>query len=192
MDQVLAVMPPFEDWSGQRGRTVRITRDKGVANLRVFVEQGGTILVFAGQTQRAAKHFDLPVDVGLYRQEDGERRAIGNRDFFIPGSLVAMHVTATSALSSGVPERIAAMFRRSDAFAVNADAGDRARVIATYGEKAELLSGWALGIEHLNGKAAMVECPVGKGRVILYGADVIYRGQPHASFKLVFNALYGT
>jgi hypothetical protein len=32
---------------------------------------------------------------------------------------------------------------------------------------------------------------VGSGRVVLYGADVIYRGQPHASFKLVFNALYG-
>ena len=83
------------------------------------------------------------------------------------------------------------MFRRSDVLEVAADAGDAARVVATYGDTAELKSGWALGIEFLNGKAAVVECPVGEGRVVLYGPDVLYRGQPHASFKLVFNGLYG-
>ena len=188
--KVLAVMPPFEDWSKQRGRNVRVTRERGVANLRAFVEQGGTLLVFPGQTQRAARHFDLPVEVGLYRDEGGERRAVPSRDFFIPGSLVAMHSDTTASLAAGTPAQVAAMFRRSDAFTVKADAGERARVIASYGQKAELLSGWALGIQHLDGKAAVVECKVGQGRVVLYGADVIYRGQPAASFKLVFNALY--
>lgn len=187
---VLAAMPPFEDWSGQIERCVRISREKGIANLRAFVARGGTILVFAGQTQRAAKHFDLPVEVGLYRGEGDRRRAVASRDFFIPGSLVALHVGEHSALTSGVPARIAAMFRRSDAFTVAADAGAQVHVAATYGESAELLSGWALGIEHLDGKAAVVECRKERGRVILYGPDVIYRGQAHASFKLVFNALY--
>ncbi|HLU39602.1 MAG TPA: M14 metallopeptidase family protein [Planctomycetota bacterium] len=190
-DKVLAAMPPFEDWSKQRGRIVRISRERGVANLRAFVEQGGTLLVFANQAQRAARHFDLPVTVGLYRGEGSERRALGARDFFIPGSLVALHVDRSHPLAAGMPERIAGVFRRSEAIIPAADAGDRARVVASYGERAELLSGWALGIEHLDGKGAVVECPVGAGRVILYGADVIYRGQPIASFKLVFHALYG-
>src|SRR5690606_16757193 len=136
----------------------RITRDKGVPNLRAFVEGGGTLVVFSGQAQRAAKHFDLPVEVGLFREEDGQRRAVPSSDFFIPGSLVAMHVDAGSALATGVPARIAAMFRRSDAFTVAPDAGERCRVVATYGERAELLAGWALGIDHLHGKAAVVEC----------------------------------
>jgi hypothetical protein len=190
-EKVLAAMPPFESWTGQIERVVRITRDKGVPNLRAFVEGGGTLVVFAGQTQRAAKHFDLPVEVGLYRGEGEQRRALSTRDFFIPGSLVAVGVDAGSALATGVPARIAAMFRRSDVLTVAPDAGERCRVVATFGERGELMAGWALGIEHLDGKAAVVECPVGLGRVILYGPDVIYRGQPHASFKLFFNALYG-
>jgi hypothetical protein len=191
--KVLEALPPFEDWSKQRGRTERISREKGVPALRAFVEAGGTLLTFAGQNARAARLFDLPVEVGLFRDQDGERRALSSRDFFIPGSLVAVqhHGGSSHPLLAGMPIQIAAMFRRSDALAVQPDAGDRARVVATYGERAELISGWALGIEHLNGKAAVVECPLGKGRVVMYGPDVIYRGQPHASFKLVFNALYG-
>jgi hypothetical protein len=35
----------------------------------------------------------------------------------------------------------------------------------------------------------VVDAKVGKGWVVLYGPQVLYRGQPHATFKLVFNAL---
>lgn len=188
--KVLAAMPPFEDWSAQAGRIERISREKGIPNLRAFVAAGGTLLCFAGQNSRAVRAFDLPVEVGVFRDEDGEKRAVSSREFFIPGSLLGVDFPGKRhPLSFGMPVQIAAMFRRSDVLEVGADAGAGARVVATYGS-AELKSGWALGIEFLNGKAAVVECPLGDGRVVLYGPDVLYRGQPHASFKLVFNALF--
>jgi hypothetical protein len=31
---------------------------------------------------------------------------------------------------------------------------------------------------------------VGKGHVVLFGNEVNWRGQPHGTFKLLFNALY--
>ena len=35
-----------------------------------------------------------------------------------------------------------------------------------------------------------MEAQVGKGRVVLYGPEILQRAQPHGTFKLLFNALY--
>ena len=32
--------------------------------------------------------------------------------------------------------------------------------------------------------------PVGKGHVVLFGNEVNWRGQPHGTFKLLFNGIY--
>ena len=42
----------------------------------------------------------------------------------------------------------------------------------------------------LDGGVLAIEARVGKGRVILYGAEILQRAQPHGTFKLLFNALY--
>ena len=53
-------------------------------------------------------------------------------------------------------------------------------------------SGWAWGQQYLNNSVAIAEVPVGKGRVLLYGPEVTFRGQPHSTFKFLFNGiLYG-
>jgi hypothetical protein len=31
---------------------------------------------------------------------------------------------------------------------------------------------------------------VGRGRILLFGPEILKRAQPHATFKLLFNALY--
>jgi hypothetical protein len=52
-----------------------------------------------------------------------------------------------------------------------------------------LLSGWLLGGEKLNGKAAMVDVKRGSGHVVLYGFRPQYRGQPNATFPLIWAAI---
>jgi len=53
-----------------------------------------------------------------------------------------------------------------------------------------LHSGWAWGQKYLDGGIAALDVPMGKGRLLLYGPEILQRAQPHGTFKLLFNGLY--
>ncbi len=64
------------------------------------------------------------------------------------------------------------------------------KTIARYGDQDVLLSGWLEGEDMIAGRAAVVEAPVGTGRVVLFGFPVQHRAQSYATFRLLFNALF--
>ncbi len=82
-------------------------------------------------------------------------------------------------------------FENSPVFkvAAGADAG-RVKGIAWFDGKTPLRSGWAWGQQYLEGGVIAVEAKVGKGRVLLFGPDILKRAQPHGTFKLLFNGIY--
>jgi hypothetical protein len=53
-----------------------------------------------------------------------------------------------------------------------------------------LRSGWAWGQGYLQGTVAVAEAPMGEGRLFLLGAEAAFRGQPHGTYKLLFNSIY--
>ena len=38
--------------------------------------------------------------------------------------------------------------------------------------------------------AAVVEASIGKGKLFLYGPEILFRSQPHGTYKLFFNGIY--
>ncbi len=62
--------------------------------------------------------------------------------------------------------------------------------VARYSDNVLLLSGWILVEERIRNRTAVCEVGLGKGRVVLLGFGVARRGQPHGTFKLLFNAIY--
>jgi glutamine amidotransferase-like uncharacterized protein len=62
-------------------------------------------------------------------------------------------------------------------------------VIARYRDHDTLLSGWAIGTQYLHGKAGVVSARVGKGRILLYGINATYRGQPLGTIKMFFQGI---
>ena len=52
-----------------------------------------------------------------------------------------------------------------------------------------LVSGMIDHPEELAGKSALVDCPVGKGHVLLFGINPFWRGETVGSYNLVFNAI---
>jgi hypothetical protein len=187
--KVVAALPPFEDWSRAADRRVRLETDKAIPALRDFVERGGTLIALGDQIERIVAHLELPVEVGVFVDRDGERRRASSSDFFVPGSLLWVDVGASDPVGLGCLPRVAAMFRRSPVLSVKEVGADRATATASYAERDVLASGWAIGAEHLVGRAAAVRVKLGAGSVHLFGADVIYRGQPLSTFKLLFNAI---
>jgi hypothetical protein len=70
---------------------------------------------------------------------------------------------------------------------------DQGNVLAQYkGGDASVLSGLMAGADNLKGKAFAVDIPEayhGKGRVLMFANNPIYRWQNHGEFNLVFNAI---
>ena len=63
------------------------------------------------------------------------------------------------------------------------------RVIASFDNPTPLRSGWAWGQKYLDGGVVAVEARMGKGRVLLFGPEILQRAQPHGTFKLLFNSI---
>jgi hypothetical protein len=199
LERMITALPPFEDWSSARARRTRITRERGLAHLREFVAQGGTLIALGDQVDAAIRAFDLPVRAGVWvRNEDGSDRRARRSEFYIPGSLVRLELDPRHPLTAGSPQQLVAVWRGSTAFELDPPR-DAARpndspaltVVASYAATDPLVSGWALGIDRIAGKPAILEARIGRGRVLLFGPDVVYRGQPHGTHRLLLRAVRG-
>lgn len=154
---------------------------EGVAKLKKFVEEGGTLVFLNSASDFAIEQFGLPVrDV---------TKGLPRKDFFIPGSILRTEINTNSPIAKGMPKESIAWFEDSPAFDIAQDA--RVEVIARYptDPKNVLLSGWALGAEKIAGKAALVSIPMGKGKIVLFGFRPQYRAQSLATYPLLFNAI---
>jgi hypothetical protein len=165
---------------------------EGAANVRRFVERGGWLVAW----DRAADFAILSLSLPLRNTVKDAR----SDEFFIPGSLVRLEVNAKNTAAAGVEENAVAMFSDSQAFTVVPPASEgkqrAARDVDVFvrysaGANTILVSGWQLGASrYITGRAAGARVPVGKGQAVVYGFRPAWRGQPHNTFKLLFNPLY--
>jgi hypothetical protein len=166
---------------------------EGVQALKGFVEQGGTLLALDSASEMPIADFPLPVTNVLAAFHRDERRGgddegdTGSRDFYCPGAILAVQVegVSTSPLAHGLEATMPIWFEGSPAF--EAKSGT---VVARYPPDNPLLSGWLLGDKYLHGKAALVEVPLGMGRVVLFGFRPQYRAQSWSTYVVLLNAIY--
>jgi hypothetical protein len=167
-------------------RVGRVTPDVTVPHLKQFLEEGGTIITI-GTSGNLATHLDLPIGNHLVDEND---RALRNEDYFIPGSLLEARVDNTRPIAYGMDDRAIVTFSRSPVFRLEAGAeAQGVRRVAWYDSETPLRSGWAWGEEHVKDGLAAVEADVGDGMLYMFGPEVLFRAQPHGTFKLVFNGI---
>jgi Zinc carboxypeptidase len=186
-DQLLPGQRIPEEYRGRRGS---ITAKTTLPRLREFLEAGGTILTIGSSTD-LGKQLDLPLANHLVtRNGDGKEHPLPRDKFYVPGSVLRVRVNPTHPLAWGLGEEADVMFSASPTFRLaEASEANGLRRVAWFDTKTPLRSGWAWGQEHLEGGVAVAEARVGKGRLALFGPQVLFRGQPHGTFKFVFNSI---
>jgi hypothetical protein len=173
--------------------------DAGLAALRAFAEAGGTLVTFDRASEVATTALALPVKRITVppRQDDWDYEESAGADttrrpavpLYAPGSILRVLVDTLHPVAYGMADTAAVYFTNSNSFDVAA--GSPVRVIARYPATPDdiLLSGYLQGADAIAGKAAAVEVPAGKGRVVMFGFRPQYRGQSYGTFKMVFNAV---
>jgi len=151
----------------------------GLAQLRAFVEAGGTLVLLNRACALASRDLGLPV---TDRLQGVERDA-----FFAPGSILRVQLDLRQPLAHGLPESLPIWFEHGPAFDLE---GTKAVAVARYTEPEPLLSGWLNGGRWLESQAALVQLELGRGRVVLFGFRPQYRAQSWVTYPLLANALY--
>jgi hypothetical protein len=165
----------------------RVTSDRTLPQIRRFVENGGTVVTIGASSTNIVAHLKLPIEDHLV--ENG--KPLPESKFYTPGSVVTARVDTSHPLAHGMKERTDFFFDASPVFrlAPNAQASG-VKAFAWFDSATPLKSGWSWGQQYLQNGVAAIEAPLGKGRLVLFGPEVIKRAQPHATFKLLFNAIY--
>ena len=176
---------------------------EGLSNLADFVRGGGVLITLADSGR-------LPVDGGLARNVNSG--SAGRT----PGSVVrAKSLQPTHPILYGYGP-YPTMFRGNGPV-FDVDKEDRGLVVAQFGlkkvgeddaesakdedtdksngdaglpeDKRLVLSGWVQSESELNGKPAILDVPLGRGRVVLFSFNPLHRYLNHADFRYVYNAI---
>ena len=169
-----------------RDRLGNPTVTKTIPQLLEFLNGGGTILAIGSATD-LGNQLQLPIVNALV---DSAGRPLPRTRFYVPGSILSMRVDTTNALAEGMRPVTDFYYDNAEAFRLLPAAESRGvKRIVWVDNPTPLRSGWAWGQRYLSGVTEVLQAPVGKGMLVLYGPDPYFRSQPHGTFKLLFNGI---
>jgi hypothetical protein len=163
----------------------------GASEFQKFVEDGGVLI-----TMGVASYF--PAEFGIAKGVDAQNTAPG---FYAPGPyvnseiLIPTHPTMFGYTQKTLPVRYAGgpLLQAGPPAGSEQFAGsspDRPQVIARFtGGEAGVLSGLMRNPDQIRNRPMIVDAAAGKGRVLMFANNPIYRWQTFGEHEMVFNAL---
>jgi hypothetical protein len=151
--------------------------EDGVASLKAFTENGGTIVTFNHASQVYVQKSSEPVN--------DASASFDRKSFYIPGSILEVSVDNTNPIAFGSTPTVPIFYENGPVFHVSGDATS----VASFTTDKPLLSGWIQGGELLKGNSVIALEPQGKGHLVLFGFRPQYRAISEVTYKFLFNAL---
>ncbi|MEM4570299.1 MAG: M14 family zinc carboxypeptidase [Desulfurococcaceae archaeon] len=148
---------------------------EGVTRLKNYVSSGGILIVF-----NRASPFTI-----TYGLTPPTIKAVTGAT--LPGTILRVYINTTHPLGYGLTPELPVYAWGGPAFEA-----PKEYVVAWYPSDPNtiVMSGYAANITIIAGKAALLDIPIGYGRIILTSFDPTYRAQTHGNFLILFNALY--
>jgi hypothetical protein len=157
--------------------------DEGVTALRAFVDEGGTLITLGAACDLAITKFAVPVR--------NLKNDFSREQHFAPGTILRIEVDTRHPLGYGMAASTFGFYNNSPFFAlVEGFSSQRPAVVARYPNTDVVASGWLRGENLMAGRAAVISIDMNPGRIVLFGLRPQHRAQTHATFPLLFNALY--
>ncbi len=156
---------------------------EGVEAFEKFLEGGGTLITTMGAVR-------FPIEFGFARSIDTESVAGVNAQKPLVNAEI---VKPDSPVFYGYPEKIFPIKFGQGQQVFRVGVADQGNILARFvGGDANVLSGLMEGADAIRGRAFAVDIPDafrGKGRVIMFAGNPVYRWQNHGEFNMVFNSI---
>jgi len=173
----------------------------GLSTLRKFVERGGLLLTTGGTSRLPIEMgFNPTVTVtattrlnargGIFRGQTVAATAASPILFGYDKSSFPIYFNQSPVMSV-TPRDTAAVVDGIDPAILEQRERGRAKVILRFHDKADslLVSGLLVAGDELAGKAAVVDAPLGRGHVVMFGIRPLWRMESQGSFALAMNAI---
>jgi hypothetical protein len=153
----------------------------GVVEFDKFVKDGGVLITLGG-----ASYF--PAEFGITQAVDAARPT---PQFYAPGPIVEAEILKpTHPIFYGYTQKIVPV-RYANGPLLRLPQEDRKKwVLAQFpGTDKSVLSGLMKGVTETRGRPAIVDVPVGQGRVLLFATNPCYRWQNLGEFNMLANSI---
>ena len=145
--------------------------------------EGGTLVAMGNACDLAIERLPIPVR--------NLKKGLTRDQHFAPGAILKLEVDVQHPLGYGVASDTYGFYINSPFFSiVEGFASQKTSVVARYPNTNVIASGWLKGEELMAGRAAVVSIDMNPGRVVLFGLRPQHRAQTHATFPMIFDAMY--
>ncbi|BCS31582.1 hypothetical protein TBR22_A07840 [Luteitalea sp. TBR-22] len=168
---------------GQYGESDDITGGmglEGVVQLQKFVEDGGVLVTLGASSY-------MPAEFGLQRTVTATRPTAA---FYAPGPIVEVEVLRPEhpIFFGYAKTRLPVRYANGPLLQVpTEDVAEQVLMRFTGGDEG-VLSGLMRGSAEIRRRPALVDTPMGQGRVVAFATNPCYRWQNHGEFGMLFNA----
>jgi hypothetical protein len=157
--------------------------ETGWESLRQFVADGGTLVALGEASNLLLEKMPLAVK--------DLKKTVTRDQHFAPGTIVNLQVDTANPIGRGLAPDTWAFYINSPFFQLTEGfSSQKVSVAARYPNTKVNASGWLRGEDLMYGRAAVVTVEMNPGKLVLFGIRPQHRAQTHATFGMLFNALY--